>query len=152
MRGEDNQIRAFHNVCSHRGNKLVWDDAGRESGFSCRMHGWTYLTDGQLRTVPDEQMFYRLDRSACNLATVNVDVWRGLIFINLDTQPGETLEEYLGEAGSRIADFPFENAPERYTYSADLRCNWKVALDAFTEAYHVVFIHGKWGFRDVYFG
>ena len=145
VRGQDGEIRGFHNICSHRGNKLVWDPVGKVTGFSCRMHGWTYLPDGRLRTVPDENMFYDLDKDACGLSPVHLDVWGGFIFVNLAADAPESLTEYLGEAGSRLAEYPFERATERYTYATELHCNWKVAVDAFTEAYHVVFIHGEWG-------
>ena len=69
VRGEDNQIRGFHNMCSHRGNKLVWEEKGSSMAFPCRLHGWTYLTDGSLRSVPDENMFYDLDKTRCGLTS-----------------------------------------------------------------------------------
>ena len=141
---DNGRVRAFHNMCSHRGGKLVWDEKGSADGFICNMHGWTYMPDGTLRSVPDEQMFYGLDKSRCGLTPINADVWQGFIFINLDGD-AEPLAGYLGEAASRLNDFPFVKATSRYTYSAELHCNWKVALDAFTEGYHVTFLHGKWG-------
>ncbi len=137
-------LRAFHNMCSHRGSKLVWDKAGNAEGFVCNMHGWTYLGDGSLRNVPDENMFYDLDKKSCGLSPVKVDVWEGFIFINLDDN-AEPLADYLGEAGRRLEGFPFHKATAGYTYTAELHCNWKVALDAFTEGYHVTFLHGEWG-------
>jgi phenylpropionate dioxygenase-like ring-hydroxylating dioxygenase large terminal subunit len=144
-RDEQGKIRGFHNVCAHRGNKLVWEQSGHSSGFACRMHGWTYLPDGSLRTVPDENMFYGLDKSCNGLTPVATDVWQGFIFVNLCPEPEESLEEYLGEVGRRLGNVPFSKATARYTYRVTLKCNWKVALDAFTEGYHVVFVHGKWG-------
>ena len=54
VRGKDNQIRAFHNICSHRGMKLVWDDKGRGGKFSCPYHAWIYNSDGELTNIPDE--------------------------------------------------------------------------------------------------
>ena len=145
VRGEDDRIRGFHNLCSHRGNKLVWDERGKVKGFYCGMHGWTYRPDGTLKNVPDEHMFYDLDKSKCGLIPVNLDVHQGFIYVNLEAEPSESLAQYLGEAGQRLEGFPFHKATNRYTYRAELYCNWKVAVDAFTEAYHVVFIHGKWG-------
>lgn len=142
---DNGQVRAFHNMCSHRGGKLVWDKEGNAAGFICNMHGWTYMPDGSLRNVPDEQMFYDLEKEKCGLTAIRVDTWLGFIFVNFDKNGKESLGDYLGEAGSRLQGFPFDKATARYTYSAELNCNWKVALDAFTEAYHVAFLHGKWG-------
>ena len=145
LRREDIQIRAFHNMCSHRGIKLVWEHKGRNKAFNCRLHGWTYTTDGALRAVPDEVMFYDLDKSRCGLTPVNLDIHAGFIFINMQKTPDESLQSYLGEVGARISGFPFEKAKTCYSYQVELRCNWKVALDAFSEGYHVMFLHKKWG-------
>jgi phenylpropionate dioxygenase-like ring-hydroxylating dioxygenase large terminal subunit len=143
VRAEDGAIRAFHNVCSHRGNKLVWENTrcGTTNAFRCRFHGWSYGTDGSLIAVPDEKMFYRLQRANCGLTPVAADVWEGFIFINLDPNPRETLKEFLGEMGDHLSGFPYQDFPTRYIYRAELKSNWKVCLDAFSEAYHAVFIH-----------
>lgn len=143
VRGDDGAVRAFHNVCSHRGNKLVWKNSshGLADAFRCRFHGWAYGTDGRLIAVPDEKMFYGLHRENCGLKPVAVDTWEGFIFINLAPAPAETLKEYLGEMGEHLSGFPYRDFPMRYVYRAELNSNWKVCLDAFSEAYHVVFIH-----------
>jgi len=144
VRGTDDKIRGFHNVCMHRGNKLVWDHeaCGTTRSFKCRFHGWTFATDGRLVAVPDQQMFYGLDREQLGLRPVAVDVWEGFIFINLDPAPSESLAEYLGEMGEHLAGFPYHDFPACYAYRAELKANWKVCLDAFSEAYHVLFVHG----------
>ena len=62
VRGKDDQIRAFHNMCSHRGNKLAWATQGACQLLTCKFHGWSYGLDGQLKFVPDEERFFDLDR------------------------------------------------------------------------------------------
>ena len=147
VRGKDGRIRSFHNMCSHRGNKLVWEPRGACSGFSCKFHGWSYDLRGQLKGVPDERSFFDLDKSALGLTDIVTDTWEGFVFVHLDPDPKETLKEYLAEIGDRLVGFPFGELSACYGYTLHLRCNWKVALDAFTEAYHVPTIH-PWTIDD----
>jgi phenylpropionate dioxygenase-like ring-hydroxylating dioxygenase large terminal subunit len=143
-RGKDDQIRAFHNICSHRCNKLVWEKGGSCQSFSCKFHGWTYGLDGRLTFVPDEGKFFQLPKSDLGLTPVATDVWEGFIFVNLDPQPQETLAEYLGELGRDLQGYPFaENSATCYSWQTELRTNWKVLKDAFQEAYHVAFLHRR---------
>lgn len=142
-RGMDGTVRAFHNVCMHRGNKLAWENetCGNRRKIQCRFHGWTYNSDGRLAHVPDEKMFTGLDKKRRGLMEIAVGIWEGFIFVNLDPEPEETLTEYLGEMGEHLSGFPFADYPTCYGYRAELNANWKVCLDAFSEAYHVLFIH-----------
>jgi phenylpropionate dioxygenase-like ring-hydroxylating dioxygenase large terminal subunit len=151
-RDKSGAINAFHNVCSHRLNKLVWEDKGTCNGFKCRFHGWAYKLDGKLTGVPGEAGFFDLDKKALGLKPVSVDVWQGFIFINLDTAPTQTLTEYLGEWGERLSAYPFtEYSAVAHQWRMELNCNWKLVKDAFKEAYHVPFIH-KTSLRDSFSG
>ena len=82
-RDKSDQIRAFHNVCSHRVNMLVLDQAGKKDRFVCRYHNWSYRNDGSLLGVPDRTNFFDLDLKEKGLTPIACDVWEGLIFINL---------------------------------------------------------------------
>ena len=142
VRGKDDEIRGFHNVCKHRGNSVVWQREGRCNGyFTCNFHGWVYDDEGQLRDVPDAANFYALDKPALGLTAVATDIWQGFIFVCM--KPSETLAEYLGEAGQRLSGYPFEKFATRFTYEANERVNWKVLLDAQQEGYHVPFLHKR---------
>jgi phenylpropionate dioxygenase-like ring-hydroxylating dioxygenase large terminal subunit len=91
VRGESGKIHAFHNMCSHRGNAVVWNSKGTCKAFTCKFHSWTYGLDGALRHVPDEENFFGIKKEALGLTPVAVDTWEGFIFINLDPNPKETL-------------------------------------------------------------
>jgi len=144
VRGKDGRVRAFHNVCSHRSNKLAWDQGGSCQMFACKFHGWTYGLDGQLTFVPDEKSFFDLQKGKLGLTPVATDTWEGFIFINLDPQPKESLKEYLGEMGETLTGYPFaEYSATRYGWTTELRANWKILKDAFQEAYHVAFLHKR---------
>ena len=81
IRGNDMKIRAFHNICSHRCNKVLWADRGNAKLMKCEYHGWMYEPDGSLRTITDEKMFFGADKSKMGLTPVHLETWCGFIFI-----------------------------------------------------------------------
>ncbi|MBI3329351.1 MAG: aromatic ring-hydroxylating dioxygenase subunit alpha [Nitrospinae bacterium] len=94
MRGEDGMIRGFHNVCSHRGNKLVWDEKGSCRGYlTCNFHSWAYDGKGHLKWVPDEENFFGLQKREHGLTPVATDIWEGFIFINMKCRLRNVLQE-----------------------------------------------------------
>ena len=137
--------RLLHNACRHRSNKLAWQEKGSCQSFNCKFHGWNYDLDGRLQFVPDEDRFYDLDKNSSGLIPVHVDTWNGFIFINLNDAPPETLREYLAELGERLDDFPFDDMVTNYCYRAVLDANWKTAVHAYNELYHLGFVHTETG-------
>ncbi|RJG55882.1 aromatic ring-hydroxylating dioxygenase subunit alpha [Sphingobium terrigena] len=148
IRGKDGQIRAFHNACAHRGNTVVTETdeetfgGGKAAIVTCRFHGWVYDAEGRLKQVPSEKRFYDCFSKADNgLAPVHCDSWEGFIFVNVAAEPETSLLDYLGDYARHFAGYPFEALDYGFTYRTYLDCNWKVAHDAFAEAYHVDTIH-----------
>ena len=147
VRGQDGEVRAFHNVCRHRGNKLVWNEFPHEETrgfcrqFTCKYHGWRYDLEGACAFVQQEQEFFDLDKRDYGLVPAHCDVWNGFIFINLDPEPGQTLREFLGPMITALDGYPFEKLTERYDFVADNDSNWKIFADAFQEYYHVTALH-----------
>ena len=88
VRTASGEVKAFHNICRHRGNKLVWNDMPLEetSGvcrqFTCKYHAWRYDLDGNLTFVQQEGEFFDLDKSRYGLVAVHCEVWEGFIFVN----------------------------------------------------------------------
>lgn len=142
------EVRAFHNICRHRGNKLVWNDYPREetSGvcrqFTCKYHGWRYDLEGQLTFVQQESEFFDLDKSAFGLVPVRAEVWAGFVFVTLDAA-APPLTDYLGRFGREIGDYPFHVMTQKHTYRAEIKSNWKLFVDAFMEFYHAPVLHAK---------
>ncbi len=149
IRGMDDEVRAFHNVCSHRGNKLVWDDfPDRETSGSCRQlackyHGWRYALDGEIAYVHNAPEFFDLKVEDLALPTVHCEQWAGFIFINLQDEPAQSLREFLGEDVCKLETYPFDKLTQRYKFEAVVDSNWKIIMDAFQELYHVPYVHGK---------
>jgi nitrite reductase/ring-hydroxylating ferredoxin subunit len=147
VRGLDDEVRAFHNVCRHRGNKLVWNEFPREESqgwcrkFTCKYHGWRYDLEGALDFVQQEDEFFDIDTATLGLAPVHCDVWNGFVFVNLDAEPRQSLREFLGPLICGLDDYPFDRMTERYDFVADNNSNWKLFSDAFQEYYHVPALH-----------
>jgi phenylpropionate dioxygenase-like ring-hydroxylating dioxygenase large terminal subunit len=148
VRGKDGRIRAFHNMCRHRGNKLVWNDYPGEEvkgtcrQFTCKYHAWRYSLDGELTFIQQEEEFFGIDKSAYGLRPVRCEVWEGFIFVNLDPAAAP-LADYLGDMAKGLAGYPFGEMTEVYTYRAEVGSNWKLFIDAFAEFYHAPVLHQK---------
>jgi phenylpropionate dioxygenase-like ring-hydroxylating dioxygenase large terminal subunit len=143
------QVRAFHNICRHRGNKLVWTDFPREetSGtcrqFTCKYHGWRYNLDGACTFVQQESEFFDLDKNDFGLVPVQCDVWEGFIFVNLAKEPEQSLREFLGPMITALEGYPFDKLTERWYFRSDVTANWKLYMDAFQEFYHAPVLHAN---------
>ena len=143
VRGKDGAVRAFHNVCTHRGTQLVQPgEQGTRSRFSCPYHGWTYATDGALLSAPDFERFY-VAKEDCSLKQVHCDVMGGLIFVNFAKQPEQSLQEFFGAIAVQLEALPIARATHfsEYTYAMD--ANWKTVFDNFQENYHLRFVHPR---------
>ena len=140
-RDKQDRIRAFHNVCSHRANMLVLERHGKGSRFVCNYHRWTYRNNGDCMGVPDRESFFDLDLDKCGLTPIACEVWEGWIFINLQTKPEVSLEEFLGEFGRSFKGLPAPSADNASVISATQNANWKITADAFAESYHVPCLH-----------
>ena len=148
VRDMGGQVRAFHNICRHRGNKLVWTDyPGEETNgtcrqFACKYHGWRYDLDGALTFVQQESEFFDLDKNDYGLVPVHCNVWSGFIFINLASEePEQSLPEFLGPMITSLEGYPFDQMTERWYYRSEVKANWKLYMDAFQEFYHAPVLH-----------
>jgi 3-phenylpropionate/trans-cinnamate dioxygenase alpha subunit len=147
VRGSDGQVRAFLNVCRHRGNRLCRADDGNAASFTCAYHGWTYGNDGRLTGVPNlrEAYYNELDRGRWGLHPVaQLDNYKGLYFATFDPE-APPLREYLGEMAWYLDTFVDrrEGGIEIVaTHKWVMPCNWKFPAENFGgDAYHVQWSH-----------
>jgi nitrite reductase/ring-hydroxylating ferredoxin subunit len=142
-------VRAFHNVCRHRGNRLVWNDEPRNETegfcrqFVCKYHGWRYDLDGALTFIQQEGEFFDVNKDANGLVPVHCDEWNGFVFVNLDDEPRWSLREFLGPMITALDAYPFDALTEHYDFEAHNNSNWKLFADAFQEYYHVPSLHSQ---------
>lgn len=135
-------VNAFYNTCSHRGAPVVTDASGKRDRLVCRYHGWTYSHDGELLAVRDPQDFGDLDFSCRGLRKIRCERFGNLIFVNFD-DAAPTLLEWLGPIADEWKEFQFDNCRLAARHMWPLNCNWKIAMEANTEVYHVRSIHAQ---------
>ncbi|RLT90207.1 MULTISPECIES: aromatic ring-hydroxylating oxygenase subunit alpha [unclassified Ketobacter] len=140
-------IKAFYNVCSHRGRQLVdtpqgaHSACGRKQNFVCGYHGWTYNLEGTCTRILDESDWKGVLNDSCTrLNEIKVDTWGGWIWINMDPEC-EPLRDYLEPAAGLLDQFEFDKMRFRWRQWVVFDCNWKTALEAFMEPYHVEGTH-----------
>lgn len=144
--GEDT-LKAYYNVCPHRGRQLVNTPdnvnsvRGRRKNFVCGFHGWTFDLEGNNTYILDQNDWKgALTPERTCLSELKVDTWGGWIYINMDPDC-EPLREFLGEAGRILEHFEFEKMRYKWRQWAIYPCNWKTAIEAFMEPYHVAGTH-----------
>jgi len=141
-------FRAFHNVCPHRGRQLISVPDGVHSvrgknrtNFVCGFHGWTFDTDGNNTYLLDPQDWHhKLTPEMTCLSTVKLDLWGGFIYINMDPD-SVSLKEWMGRCGEILEYFEFDKMRYKWRQWAVYPCNWKVAIEAFLEPYHISGTH-----------
>jgi phenylpropionate dioxygenase-like ring-hydroxylating dioxygenase large terminal subunit len=147
VRTAKDSIKAFYNVCSHRGRRLVDTPKGDKNAcgkgrqFVCGFHSWTYNLEGQCTHVVNKEDWKNvLNEPRTRLGEVKVDTWGGWIWINLDPN-SESLRDYLEPAATMLDPFALQNMRVRWRKWIIFDCNWKVAMEAFAETYHVPGTH-----------
>lgn len=133
-------IKAFYNVCPHRGRRLV-EGTGNAKKFVCRFHGWQFNNAGEnIKVVDLDDWGGCLHADSIRLREVRVDTWGGAVFINMDPDC-EPLEQFLSPMREQVELFEFEKLRYRWARSTVIPANWKVALEFFNEFYHVQQAH-----------
>jgi len=141
VRQESGSIKAFYNVCPHRGNRISQNDRGSVARFTCAFHGWQFACNGKLEKITDEATFdARLIAHRPGLREVTCDVIGGLIFINMDGK-APPLREWIGLPPGYIENYEIDKMHVVRHVRSEWRANWKTGVDAFYETYHLPHIH-----------
>jgi len=140
-RGKDGRLRAFSNVCRHRGSLLA-EGQGQASAIRCPYHAWTYSLDGRLLSQPEFEGVEDWDRSKVCLPQFQVEAWGPFVFVNLDPQ-APPLAEVLGAIPGEIARIgcPLGELKSSCRRDYVIQCNWKVYIDNYLEGYHLPAAH-----------
>lgn len=147
LRENADTVRAFHNVCVHRGRKLVDTPPGQRNArgnrknFICGFHGWTYNLGGKCTYIPHQDDWQgALTEDRTSLKGVKCETWGGWVWINMDPA-SSSLAEWLGVVPEMLDPYQLQNMRARWRKWIIFDCNWKVALEAFNETYHVATTH-----------
>jgi phenylpropionate dioxygenase-like ring-hydroxylating dioxygenase large terminal subunit len=142
VRGKDNVIRAFYNACPHRGTRLVRDDWGKNfKCFTCSFHAWMFSTEGRNVRVTDRKTFApELLNDDIHLRAVHTAVFGGFVFICMADKP-QPFEDYFAQVMPWWGKYAMENMHVVKDLTCVLPANWKLAMDAFQESYHIHQVH-----------
>ena len=140
VRGEDETLRAFHNVCRHRGSRILTEDDGRVVRFQCPYHAWTYELDGTLRRASHTDELVDFEPEHNGLVPVRLSTWQGFVFVTLDPDAPE-LEAGLADFWSHIDQFPIAGLRRAHRIEYEVRANWKVIGENYSECYHCPGVH-----------
>lgn len=141
VRDDEGELRAFLNVCRHRGSRLLAGSGQCKRAIRCLYHGWTYRFDGSLVGTPEARAFTDLDKSTLGLFPARVELLSGLIFVNADPE-AQPLAERVPGLAEKLAPYGIERL-ESFSRGAGMRqaANWKVVVDNYIEGYHIPIAH-----------
>ena len=142
VRGEDDQVRAFHNVCRHRAMRIVEGPSGCAKKLVCPYHAWTYELDGRLSGVPMRRDYPALRLEENGLVPVDLATWRGFVFVRLEGDGGPSPAQMLAPYDAEIAPYRFEDM--RRIGEVRLReraVNWKNVGDNYSDNLHIPVAH-----------
>ncbi|MFT5113290.1 MAG: choline monooxygenase [Parasphingorhabdus sp.] len=146
------ELTVFHNVCSHRGTKLVEEERQTKGIITCPYHSWSYAHNGELKATPHigGVGVHKIDGFNCakhKLREIRSHIWMGILFVNLDgnapafEQSAEHMirrvNHMMGKSGESLIRIPAKHG----MVSMDVNCNWKLAIENYLEAYHLPFVH-----------
>ena len=145
VKSEKRGIKAFHNVCRHRGAKLVNQPKSGSKSFVCPNHSWSYGLDGRLLARPHffgggQHDINHADCHRADLVEVSCEVWHDWVFVNIDRQAPE-FKEYIRFITGRLDGYDFSDLRFARKLEFDIEANWKLAVENFIEPYHVFSCH-----------
>jgi phenylpropionate dioxygenase-like ring-hydroxylating dioxygenase large terminal subunit len=143
VRGRDGIVRAFHNVCRHRGSRVVAGERGRcKTAMVCPFHGWSFNLDGTLRAVPQARTFPKLDPVEHGLLPLEHEVWNGFVFVRFKPGPQPSVTSLLAGHAKEISSYGLEDLRPFGRPTRELiEVNWKAVRDVDNEGYHVPIAH-----------
>ncbi|MEM9530841.1 MAG: aromatic ring-hydroxylating dioxygenase subunit alpha [Pseudomonadota bacterium] len=149
VRQTDGRVRAFANVCPHRGNRLVDPGLGEVETFRCSYHGWEYGRNGRFVNIPNQELFPQ-GAPCAGLTELPCAEWNAMVWYSLDPDV-MPFEEYMAPLQGHFEPYHFERMTLTRDVTVEWECNWKTSVDAFNETYHVSATHPQlsWYLNDM---
>jgi phenylpropionate dioxygenase-like ring-hydroxylating dioxygenase large terminal subunit len=143
LRDQDGTIRGFHNICRHRGSRVVADDKGTcRNALVCPFHGWVYNLDGTLRGAARPRSFPALDKREFGLTPLDLEIWMGFVFIRFARGPQPAVAELMQPFAEEFGHYSSETMlPTEGIWTQESPVNWKSVRDVDNEGYHVAMAH-----------
>ena len=140
VRDKRGAIHGFYNVCRHRGSRLIEKRHGQSAAIQCPYHAWTYALDGRLIGAPHMDEVPDFDKADYSLHAVNIAAWEGFIFVNLADSPAP-LAEWFKPLGAKFARWNLSALRSAKRIEYDVRANWKLIFENYSECYHCGGVH-----------
>ncbi|MFL5723197.1 MAG: aromatic ring-hydroxylating oxygenase subunit alpha, partial [Chloroflexota bacterium] len=140
VRGRDEVLRAFYNVCQHRGTAVVEEPCGKAVRFQCPYHAWIYDLDGSLIRAKHTDDLDDFSLATSGLVAVPIETWQGFVLVNLDAA-APPLREWLGDLVPHLERFDFGALRVAHTETYEVDANWKFIAENYSECYHCPGIH-----------
>ncbi len=150
VRGAEGEVRAFHNMCRHRGARVVAEEKGSCKGaLVCPFHGWVYNLDGTLRGAARPKSFPDLDKVEFGLQPLEAEIWNGFVFVRFEKGPQASVADLFQPFAEEIGHFDLSDMiPAGEIWTMVSKVNWKSVRDVDNEGYHVALAHP--GLQDLY--
>jgi Rieske 2Fe-2S family protein len=140
IRDKNGEIHGFYNVCRHRGTRLKEDACGHASAIQCPYHAWTYALDGRLIGAPHMDEVPGFEKADYSLRAVNLALWEGFIFINLD-EDAMSLDEWFAPLNGKFSHWNMSILRPAKRIEYDVKANWKLMFENYSECYHCPGVH-----------
>ncbi len=143
--GRDRRLRAFHNICRHRGTQLIRAVGKTRKALTCPYHDWTYDLEGNLISVPEErEEFGQIDKSCLGLKPAKVDIWKSMLFVHPDPN-APSIAEWFSPVEPHIGPHVPEEMAEyaALNRSYEIKANWKVVVENYIDVYHLSHLHSS---------
>jgi len=145
VRQKDGALAAFHNICRHRGARIVEGQGNVSSGLSCFYHRWHYNLDGSLRGLPQAEQFPSVEANKANfgLRRAGVDSWNGMIFVNAEAEPEADLQTWLDRVPDLWGPWQPSTLFELPRREIEVQANWKLFMENHIDGYHLLHLHAQ---------
>ncbi len=141
LRDQNGELRGFYNVCRHRGTRICVRKSGQfRETLQCPYHAWTYALDGRLLGAPHMESVNGFDKAEHSLRPVNLALWQGFIFVNLAGSP-TSLESIFSPLSGKFTHWDLPNLRSARRIDYDVRANWKLIFQNYSECYHCPLVH-----------
>jgi phenylpropionate dioxygenase-like ring-hydroxylating dioxygenase large terminal subunit len=142
IRDLEGTLRAFHNVCRHRGTLMLRGKGNVSKNIQCGYHCWSYEMTGKLHSVPQQpKQFRTLDKSALSLHPAAIQVFKGMIFVHPNPDEAQDFEQWLGQFEQHLGPYDLSQLKELYTVRHSMKANWKLFIENHIESYHLWYAH-----------
>ena len=146
VRTSNGELKAFHNICRHRGCEVLEGAGNTGEVIVCPYHRWAYRLDGRLRALPfEEECFGHVDRSSHGLIEASVGVYRGLVFVNPESAPRDSFDDWIAHMDEHAWPHRFDDDSLAFAgeVTYEMHCNWKIFYENAIDGYHLGYLHEK---------